>query len=269
MSTQWEYQGITRVHLRRKLSLAVQVIDDFTGLPITTGDVRVEAAQMFAPPVRKADGYFLFMNSPESVLDITARSWAYYPAALRVELAQLDQLNPVVKLRLTPNRSCRLPLQTTCLDGVAPAGSTVQVFCENDPRPLRLLYDYRCKGEGGGYEIRLYDPAQNDLEGRGFVLLRKDDENPEFFTVQSATREEGGYLLSAPLKLDAKKAGTTILPLMTVQAEENGRFFLPIKPIAVKTCVCRVRWSVSGDKWQERSIELEPGKVTRINLTEG
>ena len=96
MTTQWDYQGTARVHLRRKLSLAVQVIDDFTGLPITSADVRVEAAQTVLRPVRKADGYFLFMDSTEPVLDITARSWSYHPAALRVELGQLPRLNPVV-----------------------------------------------------------------------------------------------------------------------------------------------------------------------------
>ena len=266
MSTQWDYQGITRVHLRRKLSLAVQVIDDFTGLPITTADVRVEAAQMLSAPVRKADGYFLFMDSGEAVLDITARSWAYHSARMRVELSQLPALNPVVKLRMTPNRNCRLPLQTTCLDGVAPAGANVQVYCENDPRPLRLLYDYRCSGEEG-HQIRLYDPAQSDLEGRSFVLIRKDEDQPECFAVKSALKEEGGYLISMPLGRDAKKAGTTILPLMPVQADEQGRFFLPMKSMAVKSCLCRILWSVSGEKWQEKKIELEPGKVTRVNLT--
>ena len=269
MSTQWDYQGITRVHLRRKLSLAVQVIDDFTGLPITTADVRVEAAQLLSAPVRKADGYFLFMDSGEPVLDITARSWAYHSASLRVELSQLSPLSPVVKLRLTPNRSCRLPLQTTCLDGVAPAGSTVQVYCENDPRPLRLLYDYRCGGEES-HQIRLYDPAQSDLEGRSFVLIRKDDETPEYFAVQSAIKgEEGCCLLQAPLGRDARKAGTTILPLQTVQTDGSGAFFLPMRPMAVKSCRCRIRWSTSGEAWQERTIELEPGKVTRIDLTTG
>ena len=151
---------------------------------------------------------------------------------------------------------------------MAPAGSVVQIYCENDPRPLRLLYDYQRSDGGDGHLIRLFDPTQSDLEGRGFVLIRKDAEEREYFTVRVAVAgEEGSFLLAAPLSRDCKKAGTTILPLMTVQTEGNGAFFLPIKPMAVKSCLCRIRWSVSGDEWQERSIELETGKVTRIDLT--
>ena len=165
MSIQWDHQGITRVRMQRRVSLAVQVIDDFTGLPVTSADVQVEAAQIRTKPVRKGDGYFIFMDSPEPILDITVRSWAYHPAGVRVELGPLTRLNPLVKIRLTPNRSCKLPPQTTCLEGRAPAGSTVQVFCENTPRPLRLLYDYSCSGPEEGRFIQLFDPAQNDFEG--------------------------------------------------------------------------------------------------------
>lgn len=270
MSTQWELQGVTRVRLQRKVSLAVQVIDDFTGQPITAADVRVEAAQLLSKPVRKGDGYFIFLDSTEPVLDITARSWTYHHTAMRVDLTQLKPLNPVVKLRLTPNRSCRIPPHTTCLEGKAPAGSMVQVFCENDPRPLRLLYDYQCAGRENGRFIQLYDPAQSDLDGRSFVLLRKDEAIPEYFTVQmSVADEEGGCLMMAPLSRDYKKVGTTVLPVMNVQAEENGSFFLPVREMAVKSCRCRVRYTGSDGTWQECSMELEPGKVTQMDLTRG
>lgn len=270
MSTQWDYRGVTRVRLQRKVSLAVQVMDDFTGQAVTSADVRVEAAQLLTKPVRKGDGYFIFLDSPEPVLDITVRSWAYHPAAMRVDLTQLTRLNPVVKVRLTPNRSCPIPPQTTCLEGLAPAGSTLQVFCENDPRPLRLLYDYQCSGPEEGRFIQLFDPAGNDFEGRSFVLLRKDYDKVETFTVNAAVYgEAGGCLMAAPLSRDCKKAGTTVLPVMTVQTGESGAFFLPIRAMAVKTCLCRVVCTGPDGVRQERSVELEPGKVTRMDLTTG
>ena len=75
MSIQWDYRGVTRVRLQRKVSLAVQVIDDFTGQAVTSADVKVEAAQLLTKPVRKGDGYFIFLDSPEPVLDITEHSF--------------------------------------------------------------------------------------------------------------------------------------------------------------------------------------------------
>ena len=260
-------ERVVRIHLRRKVSLAVLVVDDFTGRPVVTPDVAVAAAGVLERPVRKKDGYFLFLDSPLPVLDVTVQAWAYHPASVRVELAGLSPLRPVVKLRLTPNRNYGVPNETTCLEGSAPAGTDIRVLCENDPRPLRLLYDYETAGKLDGRLLQLYDPTASDPEGREFALLRKGESEPECFTVRKTAEEyEGGCVLAAPLARDCKKAGATVLPAAAVKADGDGRFFLPLRTLAVKTYCCRVLWQPPEGGRHQLSLELEPGRVTRLDL---
>ncbi len=267
MGREWNAKAVTRSRIQRRVSAAVLALDDFTGRPITAADLQVTAAQLLERPVRKADGFFLFLDSPVPRLEITARAWAYHPASVTVELADLSPLRPVVKLRLTPNRNYSIPTQTTCLEGRARPGTTIQVFCENDPRPLRLLYDYAADGAEGGRLLQLYDPTASDLEGRRFALLRKGEAEAECFSVLDRMEDvEGGCLLAAPLARSCKKAGATVLPISTATADESGRYFLPLRSLAVKTYLCRVLWQVPGGDWREQTLELEPGRVQRLDL---
>ena len=269
MARAWSPDPAVRVHIRRKVSVAVLVLDDFTGRPITTADLKVTAAEMLERPVCKGNGYFLFLDSPVPKLEITARAWAYHPATIQVELAALAPMRPVVKLRLTPNRNYSIPLQTTCLEGSAPPGTSIQAFCRNDPKPLRLLYDYAVSGPEQGRLMQIYDPAGSDLEGRRFALLRKGEEQAEGFSVLERLEEtEGGCLLAAPLARDCKKAGATILPIFTATADDSGRYFLPLRNLPVKAYACRVLWACPEAAWRERDLELEPGRVTRLDLQE-
>lgn len=270
MRYEWNGSGVVRAHLRRHVTAAVLVIDDFTGKPITVPDLTVTAAQVLQKPVRKGDGYFLFLDCEEPVLDLTARAWAYHTAESRVEVGQLPPLRPVVKLRLTPNRNYSIPSQTTCLEGRGAPGTDVRVLCENDPRPLRLLYDYTPAGALEGRLLQLYDPSGSDWEGRLFALRRKGEEELEYFEVRGlADGEEGGCTLSAPLARPCKKAGATVFPVSAARADEQGRFFLPLRTLAVKAYTCRVLFRAPGGAWAERSLELEPGRVTRLDLLGG
>ena len=80
---------------------------------------------------------------------------------------------------------------------------------------------------------------------------------------------EGGCLLAAPLSRDCKKAGATVLPIFTAEADQNGRYFLPLRDLAVKSYTCRVLWAPPGRSWREETLELEPGRVTRLDLSAG
>ncbi len=265
MSMEWNQEGMTRIRLRRKLTAAIQVIDDFTGRPVDSSDVQVRVAQSLKRPIRKADGYFLFLDLEAQTLDITVEAWAYHAAQLRVETGSLSALYPVVKLRLTPNRNYRIPQKTTCLEGNISPGTQVRVFCENDPKPLRILYDYQCRGPMDGRLLQIYDPLGGDLGGRQFALLGRGEQEPEFITVQETLDSmEGGCILAEPMGRDHKKAGTTVLPLFAASADERGHFFLPLKQIPVKEYVCRVCWRQPGEPWQETKMTLESGRVSKF-----
>ena len=60
-----------------------------------------------------------------------------------------------------------------------------------------------------------------------------------------------------------------MLPSFTASADDSGRYFLPLRSLAVKAYDCRVLWAPPGQDWREQTLELEPGRVTRLDLTAG
>ncbi len=267
---EWNVASIQRARIRRKVSLAVLVMDDFSGKPVSTPDIKFTAVEVLTPPVRKPDGHFLYLDCPAETLTFTIDAWNYHSRTVTVHLPSLPPLRPVVRVRLSPNRNYPIPASTTCIEGIAPPNTQVHVICENDPRPLRLLYDYSKKGAHDGRLIQLYDPTEGHQDGRQFALQRKADKGVEFFEVAEGLDDgDGSFLLIKPLDKDCKKVGTTILPVASATSDKQGRFFLPLSPLAIRQYDCRLFWLGPKGKWMEQTTQLESGRVTRLDLTTG
>ncbi len=258
---EWTDSGVLRARIHRKVSLAVLVIDDLTGKSIHSSDLKLVCKETRAKAIGKPDGYYIFLDCPVSVLTVEVSAWAYHGTTVAVELASLPPLHPAIKIRLTPNRRYAIPAGTTCLEGQAKPGTRVFVHCENDPKPLRLLYDY----EADHAEIQIYDPAGQNHEGRILALLVKGEKAPHFLTLGDETDGEGGYTLGKPYGKPCPKAGTTLLPVSCVTADENGDFFLPLPPLAVQTYQCAIQWEEDGKNHLLKQ-EIPCGKVTAIHL---
>lgn len=258
---EWKDNGIFRGRIRRKVALAVMVIDDLTGKPIHCPDLTLVCRETRTKAICKPDGYYVFLDCNVVVLTVEVTAWAYHPAVLAVELAQLSPLHPAIKIRLTPNRRYAIPANTTCLEGTAPPESQIFVHCENSPKPLRLLYDY----EKGSREIQIYDPAGQNHEGRTLALLSKGKQQLQHLTLGDVTSEEGGYQLTKPLESNHPKAGTTLLPVSAVTADQYGTFFLPLPPLAVQIYDCHIQWTAAGETHAMKR-EIPCGNVTAIHL---
>ncbi len=259
---EWNDKGIVRARVRRKVSVAVMVVDDLTGLPIKGSHVQVSCLETTVQPVQKQDGYFLFLDCVAPVLTITAQGWAYHPRTITVKQGDLPPLMPAVKLRLTPNRNYAIPQNTTCLQGTAPMGAHISVYCTNNPKPLRLLYDYKAKAG----DMFLYDPSNQNQEGRTFALVAKGDTAPVYVTLSTPLEEEGHYRLEQPLAKAYTKAGTTLYPVSTVEVGVDGNFFLPLPAMAVQTYQCQVLWQVGAQQPQMLEQQFPCGKVTALHL---
>lgn len=210
-------------HVRLRMSLAVQLVDGFTDRAVASSVVvRIDNAPA---PIRKPDGYYVFLNAegPEATLRILSQQYEEHVET--VCLSSLDPLEPVVKIRLQPNRHYPFPRGTTCVEGKAAPGGRILIWCPEMTGYLRLMEDYKKEEQ----EIRLFHPAQSDLEGKSFRITETAGEKGEIFTIRKLSDAgEERYLLDGALQNPYGKMTARIYPVLALKADETGRFFAPL-----------------------------------------
>ena len=251
----------TADHLKMTASLVVLLVDDFTGKTITGGSVRVSIAEQ-KPPVRKNEGYYVFINLPVGELEVTAEGGVYETKRIMVTTGT-DGNQQVLRLRLTPGRAYPIPADATSVEGVAEPNSTVYIISRERAGAMKLLYDYDPAGESNGV-ITVFHPTGEDISGRQ-LFVEGNAQQTELFRLGEALAEDGAYALGKALVHMYKKIGTTIYPAFSATVNDKGEFRLPIASLREKegTFLCIV---VGADT---RSVEvvLKTGAVQRLDLT--
>lgn len=256
-------EDIIRFKLRQRVALVVDVIDDFTGRTVTGSGVRVSAINETVTPIKKSEGYFIFTNCSSEILDICVEAVAYHTETARVHMERLNPLNPVLKIRLKPNRLYTLPREATSIEGRTEAGALIYVVHSNEEDGLKLLYDYDSKTKDS-CEISIYNPASIDMEGKEFAICKKDSADFEIFTIAGKACEDGDkYILYEPLKSGYKKASSIIFQVQSAKADRDGNYFIAIKELN-KDCAVTLR--LLAKKKLQRTVELKPGKKNIVDL---
>ncbi|MDR0469238.1 MAG: hypothetical protein LBH09_04625 [Peptococcaceae bacterium] len=249
-----------------QVAVAVQVIDDFNDKVLTGAAIQVRIAGGGAKPVRKQDGYFVFLAGQKEIRQIEVESPLYHKAVVDIELRRLNPLRPVLKVRLQPNRLYAVPGGATYLEGKAEPGSLIHVIPETRQQTLKLLYDYEKGGAGEGREIRLFRADKKDLSGKHLAIRAKEQEEPEVFQVlEMSDPEQGTCVIAAALGKGYKKAGAEILSVYTATADSRGDYYLLLPGLEGKdTCDCRVK--VATGKAKTVTTQVKPGQGNRLDL---
>lgn len=248
-------------HLRRRVSVALLAVDDFTDQVITGQGVVAKRAELGQKAIAKSDGYHVFTNCHGPVaVEVTAP--CFHPERLVVDAEGLDPLFPVVKVRLQPNRLYVLPPDAICVSGLAEPGAAIRLTHESDPKPLKLLYDYTRKKDGDSLSL-FHSPGQ-DIEGKFFCIRDKAGSAEHFRVGGRLDGKDGAYRIGEPLKKDYKKIGTVVFPVYTTRADSEGRYFLPLRNLGSDTCEC-VLQSV-GKRTKEQTITVGQRKETVVDL---
>lgn len=252
--------------LTSRVTVVVQVLDDFTDRVISGSAVQVRAVGLMAKPIRKSDGYFVFTADQGPIRQIAVESLFYEKEIVTLEPKALNPRHPVLKIRLKPNRRYTAPEPMTGLEGRAEPGSEIQVIYSSHPQPLKLLYDYKYDGREKGREIRLFHPEKKDLSGRTMAILSKEHPEPELFHILEMTdREQGICRLSKALSRSYKKIGATVLPVYTTRTDEEGNFFLFLPGLTGKKTV-PYRIQAVGAKTVLMEPKLTQGIINRLDL---
>ena len=260
MNSEAGKDDLMRDTIRIRISLAILLIDDFTGKIMIEPSFRI-AVRGAGKPIRKSDGFWIFTNLTEPEAQVSIIGPCYQSEYIRLDLTTLDSANPVVRIRMKPDKTYRLLKGTTCMAGFLPDGAALMVFCEQGNDYKKLLVDY----EQGSAEISLYQGGNEEMEGKLCCIADKDKKKEIIKLGRMTDREKGLYQLAQPPLREYKKIGTKIYPVSLAQArEDGGEYFLPLSGNGQDRLEYTCIYDVGGSKTEER-VMLDSGRVNRID----
>ena len=245
-------------HVRITVSLAVQVIDDFINRPMEENllSIGIEGAKK---PIRKKGGYYIFVNLQMDKAKLSIRSAQFQDYEEMIDLTQLNPLEPVVKVRLKPNKFYSMPRGTTCVEGVTKPGCKIMAWCPEMTGYLKLMQDY---GKSKDRIIQIFNPSQTDIEEKSF-LIKEDTKSEVFFIQRVIDNKEETYLLKKSLNESYGKIAAKIYPVLLLETDAEGKFFAPI-PFLEKEHR-KLVFQIAGRK-KVYSYDLEFGITNQVKL---
>lgn len=249
------------IHIRKKVSFVLQAVDDFTGHVLTGSSIRVTAKNL-KPPIRKSDGYFVFLNCPLEPVEVHIVSHLFLTEVIIIDHRKYGEDVFPIKVRLKPGKDYPLPLNTTCVEGRAEEGKKVGAVFEETGLAWKLLFNYSPKKDGP--RIRLYNPMGKDLEGMEFQIMNRDKSHKEFFRIVKAVKGENDYLMEEALAYEYKKAETKICTFYHTRGDIHGFYFLPVREEMGGQRECTLYYD--GQAYRET---LEPYIINRKDFVEG
>ncbi len=223
------------VGLKRKVSLVLLPIDDFTDRIILGSQIRMYTLEGNRPAIRKSDGYHVFcdLEGQEAGICIEGPLYQRQTLTLPVNGETVD----VYQVRMVPGPGYPIPRGATIVKGRLPGGSVIRLFFQEQKKSCKLLYDYD-PGEQGR-RLSLFQPFEMHLEGKTLCIGGKGKDR-EFFRVSAQEGET--CLLEHPLSRAYRKIGTSIYPVYETAVREDGSFYLPIHSVPEEGgCLCMLR----------------------------
>jgi len=231
----------------RVVSLVVTLIDDFTGRVITGSSARAWIENE-KPPIKKAEGWNVFVNLPEGEHIVFAEG-GFYNKQSRVCVTGGNAYTEL-KIRMSPNRTYPLPRGTAIIKGTTEPNCEVRVYPNDKSASCKLLADVE---ESAG-NIGIFRADNSDIDGKLF-RIKGEDGSEEFFRVISVVKGKSSeYTISPGLTRAYSKIGSLIFPVIETYSDNKGEFFVPIAAISEKECsyICELLGS------EKKSAEVNP-----------
>jgi hypothetical protein len=244
--------------VRNRVSLVLLPIDDFTDKVITEKVVNVKILNSNLRPIRKQDGFIVFTNIEEPKIAVIISGHFYNAARVEIDITRLNELSPIIKVRLKPNEVYSFPKNTTCLRGKTIPNTTLTVIHKSKFNTFRLFED----NKKGAANIKIYNPINLDLEGRDFIITDKNGKAREEFTIVEYDDENKTYTLNKALKKEYKKEVCMITKIDYVDVFEDGEFFLPLRNIVSGENTI----TIENNSKVKKEIVLEEGIINSIDI---
>ncbi len=246
--------------IKIKVSLVIQLIDDYTNQPITSSELSLNI-EGYNKPIHKKEGYYIFTNIPIGRYEVNIESLLY--RSKKVSLTIDEPYSSIQKIRMIPSINYRLPPHTTCIEGRTIPFEEIIVVNKGVSRPYKLLYDYSNHLKTMD-TIQLFHAENVDLSGRGLFIENKSAHLQECLFLSELISDRT-YQLIKPLENSYKKIGTNLYDISTLKADEKGIFFLPMKSCDKDHSIIMI---IRKDK-RQLEFKIDIGVVNQINLLGG
>lgn len=246
--------GYMTIRIKRKLSLVLLPVDDFTDRIIAGPGIRMYTAEGGHPSLRKEEGYHVFCDLPGDRARICVEGPLYQRRVLELPLTEEPE---VIQVRMIPGEGYPIPEGATCISGNLAPGSLIRLYFPEQKKCCKLLYDYDARRDGK--ELSLFQQEPGSLEGQTLCISDKEGKG-EFFRIR---KQEGERChMEHPLSGNYKKIGTTVYRVYEACAKEDGSIYLLIRnlPGTCSTGICVVK---EGDEEKCFPAELTAGKKNR------
>ena len=242
----------------RRVSLAVKLIDDFTGEAIEGSNARAWIENERAP-IKKNGGVFVFTDLQNREYTVCAEG-GFYQRQTAVISAGSDEMKSLT-LRLRP--AMNYPSQPCSLriEGRAEPLSEVTAWIIDKQASLKLLSD-----AGSGYTtIRIYHSEGIDITG-GTFRLQSADGSGELIVISGPVNDaDSSYSLISPLGGSYPRIGSLLLPAARVRADKKGDFFLLLRTAPSSA---KIVFTSDGERQVTREYDLAGLDRLRPELTE-
>lgn len=243
--------------MRRKVSLVIIPIDDFTDEVIKKSDISIKINEIYREVIKKQEGFFIITDLEEDIVNINISEYSFIPVSLNVNLNELDKLNPVIKVRLKPNERYNFNSETTCIKGQTTCDSEILIIYENKSNTFRLLEDIEEEAES----IRLYNPLNRKIEGSS-IIIKDATERYDSNEIIDFDSKYKRYILKNKVLNQYKKENSKVIIVDYVIADKEGNFFAPIKNLLNENNSIFIR----TEDGILHNVELQRGKINMIKF---
>lgn len=238
----------------KKVSLVVIPIDDFTDEIITKERVALKVNGMNRDIIKKQEGFLIITNLEETIIKLSVSAYSFIPVELEVNLAEIDRLEPILRVSLKPNEKYNFSSEVTCIKGETVPETEILIINVNKENTFRLLEDINVTSKN----IKIYNPLNINLERRK-IVFKEDTEEYEYNEILEFDTQEKRYLLKQDILKEHKKDNTKVIKGELVKADEKGSFFIPLKNINDKVYL-------KTEDEVLHNVVLEKGRVNFIKL---
>lgn len=213
-----------------RCSLVVIPVDIWSRRAIGGAVIRVALEPVLKPPVRKADGSYLFLNVSVQNCTLTISSAVYMPVRMDVDLSELDPLMPVIAVPMLPAKGYPYPpaatgIVTRIIDAGgkgAPHAEVLAYAADDTAYRARVAQDGLQPGER---KIRIGSLMGKAIAGESFMLRDKGQEE----LIRLAAVAPGGDVLLERRIVGSYRRGALLLPAALTRSAEDGSVIVPFR----------------------------------------
>lgn len=257
--------NMLNVNISTCVSFAVCLFDDFTAARIMAGNILFLINGKAVRPVRKNDGYFVFVNLPEAPVgyNLTIISQRYLRKEVLVKPQLLDPKMPVIKIKLLPSAQYGFNSREALIMGRILYGGKVS---DRVKVSSVIASDEYSLGKLRGTEkssINLYDVIGRIISG-DCLLIREADESKSETCVVKSTQEGNVYELEEDLKFKHSKS-SAIMHVLNTSVDEKGEFVIYSRDFPGKSAEININIKVDRKSTAVKEV-MESGQIKNIGL---